>query len=52
MTKAMLRKAAGLTVQKKKRDLSWLGRYQWTKGESKAFDNAIRVTEKIHPGDW
>lgn len=52
MAKAMLRKATGLTVQKKKRDLSWLGRYQWTEGEAKTFDKAIRDTEKIHPGDW
>ncbi len=52
MTKALLRKATGLTVQKKKRDLSWLGRHQWTKNESEDFDRANRDAETIHPGDW
>ncbi len=52
VAKAMLRTASGLTASKKKRDLSWLGSHQWTKREAKAFDKAVRDTEKIHPGDW
>lgn len=50
--KNLLRDATGLSLKKKKRDLSWLFKNKWTQEESREFDKNIADTEVIHPGDW
>lgn len=52
IAKELLRSASGLTAAKKKRDLSWLRTFRWTKAEARAFDKATRDTETINPADW
>lgn len=51
-TKILLRERVGLTIKKKKRDLSWLFKNKWTREEADEFDKNIAGTEVINPGDW
>lgn len=52
IAKTMLRKASGITMTKKKRDISWLQSNKWSASQAAAFDKAIANTEAIVSGDW